>query len=365
MEAALANAVPADKPEFVWVSPDISPENFDWQERLRHRMRGLLYGERLVKMMPLGGAGTVYTHDEMGWLANGGRHVSALTTVVDDLTRGNLTALATAFAMFVTFMVGLMCLVSCVWSVIHAVMIWRGRYRALSKCIARYGAGFEWACEAKHSLINWWNPIPTSSWGFAVGAFILLTMPYWLSLLMRLATLRSRAPGLFTRFTIHALFKTQLLASNNNPESDIFEIRIADPSRFEVSIVGGFVVCPEGVALAVPTLLLAGNTDETATRATANVMRRANIGAARAKNTVDYARALAQGITTGNGLPAILRNGRKKRPSLLRTTIRWLTLPYVWAFRMILSCVASWRFWVAFGVIATCFLTVGVPIWLA
>lgn len=304
VQESMARALPQGSPEFVWATPKSAPDLFCWQDRVRDFVRGNLYGEPLIKMVPLAEAGTTYTHDAMLWLGNGGKHISVFTMAIDMATTGHLgSILVAAIAASVAITCG----------IIFGLMAWAGfwtlldmfrNWRHLRRCRRTWGVTSAIVCPAL-TMLN-----PTAEWDLLaiVAAFAIAALPFLAAVAMRYLTLRTTSCGIMTVTTVHAIPKTVIADQRGEAIADVYHVKVGHPTNLCVPQSGAFHIAPQALSMAIPAFLLGGDTDATANRAVANIIRRHDVTINAAASTVQYARTLACMVASGNGsLPSGLK----------------------------------------------------------
>lgn len=325
------DVLPQDAPEFAWVNADTNPEVYSYTERATSMVRNLLQGEPLVKFIPLGPAGTTYTHDAMNWLASGGKHVTPFTLFLDTMTH------SLKFCFLVLLALGALC---CCWFVhayYHARFLMAWSHHQYQWHMSTTPWPFR---DAFYGFTGWWH-------GYHMG-WMQMFSPVWLALLMMgciltvlYHTLPSAHPKWGTWFTISIAHVTSIADSAGHPVSEVVKVRVGVPATLVSQVWSDVVVEPEAFVTAVASLLLAKASDESNRRVVANTMRRLNGGSKPTSRAVQLAAARVATITStmsGNGSGMIgsrIPNRFQMAYSYLLFVLRVFLLPVTWPLGLV------------------------------
>jgi hypothetical protein len=264
--------IPTTSPEFMWMTPTQVPEFYTTAQMWQLRIREWVYGEPAVAMVPLQGKGTVYKHDACVWLGYGGRHVSPITILLDEATRGRWFSV-----LYVTTV--LMCLVGLVvqmrswWHGPTPIFREQGRFELLVR-----GLNFALLNATRWSdtffgetRTGWIQPV--GSWWHAAALVFLVPV---LTVMLRYCTMRSRAPGWLTELSVVANPLTTLVDRWGIQLTDIHSVTVGPPMELPETVRGGVRVEPEVMLTAVQMMLGVADTQQNDERVLAAVTRRYN-----------------------------------------------------------------------------------------
>lgn len=293
--------IPADTPEFIWLSAKEAPQFYGWHERLLSGVRRILLNDPVVTMAPLGQAGTVYQHPVCNWLQFGGKHISPFSAAVDHWTRD--------WNQFVLFLMMVMVLVSTallwwwavtdafeyVWNVInymHSFYRFHARYHFLLD----FPGGW-----IPYRLLKWWMCRTPE---FNYFPFSLLCLQVLLVVFgvvsSRWIVHSSRDPGLFTTHTITFTHRSSLGPDGGDPLVDILDLVVGAPRPLEPFSFGDVTVEPELFRQALTILLSSEGMSRAADRTTASLLRRYHYSISRTTASVNLALSKAGLIRSGN-----------------------------------------------------------------
>lgn len=291
--------IPKDAPEYVWVSPETEPGLFTWRERVQSRMRRVIYGEGLVKFIPLGPAGTIYTHDRMSWLGAGGRHISDVTQALDRATRkwwGPL--LMVAFLATYLFLLGLTCMkvvkdTAAYLTYLHDVKTVTALAFQQWGWLRDWPLGtylFEWYMTMTLAQIE---PVRWTRWVLAYPVVVTIGFVFAIFMARWLTTPTGR-PGPMTRTTVVVTHKRALADPQRDPIADVLSVRVGPPVELVPQLFGTCRVAPVAFTTLVGMFLLGGDTPVTEARVMAAALRRYDYSTSITQDTVKAALARAR-----------------------------------------------------------------------
>lgn len=252
----IGKVLPASKPEFQFVTPQIIPELFTYAERSRDWFLRTFAHDSMMAMMPLGPAGTTYIHPAMSWLKHGGLHTSPFTRLIQRWVHGHPCALLLCLLVLVV-----------VWGFAGHIVItksywWyvRSHYTMFERLVS---ALFERQPNVATRLVLGSVAVV----GVMLEAFVA-------AVIVRVLMLRTRHPGLITDATISFVHATQLPDENNDPVVDIFHITVGNPRDLAPVNFANVLVQPQVFAHAVAMFAAGGVPDVVAGRAFSSGMRR-------------------------------------------------------------------------------------------